>query len=99
MPIPETPQLWKDGYRVYVKSRTELFVRKPNGEKYVVNPFAQTCSCPAGARGIACKHKEEWNLYNLVFLSVDRLCDLGRTQEGKALYNFWYGYTSGEGKR
>ena len=83
--------LFQQGYRTFPRCGCTLFVRKPDGEKYVYNPYTRQCSCPAGARGLTCKHSRE--IVDLVFGSMDALEAVYKFREAKRLSEFWFDYT------
>src|SRR5689334_3572706 len=76
--------LWIAGYRCYVRDECSFYVRKPDGTKYIVNPYQQTCTCRASCR---CKHLE--GLCDLVFLSAASLEWAGKYEEAGRLYDVW----------
>lgn len=80
--------LYQSGYRTYVADSSRLFVRKPDGSHYLVNPLQQTCTCPARK---TCKHLA--GLIELVFLSVGDLEYRGNKAEARRLLEFWFQYT------
>lgn len=83
--------LYDQGYRTYVRDGSSLYIRKPDGTKYVLSPYNQTCSCPAGARGLRCKHLK--GLLDLVWGSIAELESCGRPTPARNLINFWFDYT------
>jgi hypothetical protein len=83
---PVNDALWIAGYRAYVRCNV-LYVRKPDGTKYIVSPYQQTCSCPASVR---CKHLR--GLTSLVFLSMGALSASGKWAAYEALCEYWHKY-------
>lgn len=80
--------LWKAGYRTFVRDACTLWIRKPDKTLYACNPYAQTCSCRATVK---CKHLK--SLTDLVFLSAADLEFRGDFCEAGKLYDFWTEYT------
>ena len=79
------------GYRVSVRTDCTLWVRKPDGTRYIVNVYHATCTCPAGSRNIYCKHQKA--ILDLVFLSATLLDATGKGDQAKRLWEFWSDYT------
>lgn len=86
---PEKDALYLSGYRAYCADGS-LFVRKPDGTRYLVNPAEDTCTCRAGQLGRLCKHRR--SIVSLVFLSMSELAYRGKTDAYTALCDYWYGY-------
>ncbi len=82
--------LFAQGYRIYVRDACTLWIRRPNGTRYLVSPYEKTCTCRAGQMGHACKHIK--GLTDLVFLSAADLGYRGKYEEACALYDFWTDY-------
>lgn len=65
----KTETLFAQGYRIRAgREALTLIIRKPDGTRYTLQPARNCCSCPAGQRGIPCKHlrhldelvREQW---------------------------------------
>ena len=83
-------ELFAQGYCMFVRNDCTLWVRKPNGERYIVNPYEATCTCPAGSRNVVCKHQKA--LLDLVWLSATLLDATGKGDQAKRLWEFWTSY-------
>lgn len=84
--------LFGQGYRVSYRSARTVWVRRPDSHRYIVNPYEQTCDCPAGQTGRNCKHRK--GLTNLVFLSAGALLTLGSEEAASRLFDMWGDYTA-----
>ena len=53
--------LFAQGYRIRAaRTANELLIRKPDAQTiYTINPVRNCCTCPAGHKGIPCKHLRE----------------------------------------
>lgn len=92
--LPQTDKqaqsLFEQGYRCFVHDRQRLRVRKPDGTCYLLNPYTQSCSCPAGSRGLLCKHRKQ--IVSLVFLSMSAMELRGCRSSAERLCIFWGNY-------
>lgn len=84
--------LFSQGYLISVRNSLTLWIEKEDGETYILNPRMDSCTCPAGQRGIECKHKR--GTMDLVFLSADFWFSIGEGVAAKDLIDWWGDYTS-----
>lgn len=86
--------LYIAGYRAYVKSDGALIVRKPDGTRYMVSPYQQTCTCRASVK---CKHLK--GLTNLVWLSFEELEFNGKYEASKRIMEYWNDWTAAHARK
>ena len=60
--------LFIEGYRAWAKNPCEIGIHNPDGTRYAVNPYQNSCTCPAGQKGLNCKHRKQ--LVSLVHLTM-----------------------------
>ena len=92
LPLRDTvgDDLYRKGYLISVRNSQTLWIEKADLTAYVLNPRMDSCTCPAGSRGVECKHKR--GLMELLFLSADYWHSIGEHQAGHDLVQWWSDY-------